>query len=109
MIVNGTPASGHLELANGADNLVISPDKTTLYFTSGGQVFTFSPTSSSTQATLFFDKNIYSLGVDPTSGEVWAADAKDFSSPGEVFVLDRDGKQIRSFLAGIIPVEFWFQ
>lgn len=108
LIVNGVPASGHLELANGADNLVVSPDKKTLYFTAAGQVKTFSPTSSSTQPALFFDKNIYSLGVDPATGDVWAADAKDFSSPGEVFVLDRDGKQVRSFLAGIIPVEFWF-
>lgn len=108
-IINDAVSGNGIELANGADNLVISPSKTTIYFTSGGKVYAHSASSSAAQPSLFSDKNIYSLGVDPATGNVWLADAKDFSSPGEVTVLDRDGNQVRSFEAGITPAEFWFQ
>lgn len=52
------------------------------------------------------DKEIimpYALAVDPISGDVFIADAKDFQNPGMVYCFDQSGKKKYSFNAGVIP------
>jgi YVTN family beta-propeller protein len=57
------------------------------------------------------DKSInipYGGGVDPLTGDIYIADAKDFSSSGEVYCFDKNGKKKFSFTAGQIPSFFAF-
>lgn len=41
--------------------------------------------------------NPYGVDVDPANGDVYITDAKDFSSSGEVFCFDKNGKRKFSF------------
>ncbi len=50
----------------------------------------------------------YGLGVDRTSGRIYATDAKDFASSGDVFVFESDGMSVTDFEADIIPRAFGF-
>lgn len=45
----------------------------------------------------------YSLAVDPTTGEVFVTDAKDFSSNGKLFAYDKTGKYEYDIATGINP------
>lgn len=49
--------------------------------------------------------NPYGLDIDPATGDVYVGDAKDYSSPGEVFCFDKTGKKKFSFSVapGISP------
>lgn len=51
----------------------------------------------------------YGLGVEPATGRLFAADAKDFQSNGEVYILNENGSAVDSFDVGIAPGYFWFQ
>ncbi len=51
----------------------------------------------------------YGLGVDPTTGLVYVADAKDFTQNGEVKVYDNNGNLKKKFDTGICPRFFcWY-
>ncbi|MBC8052321.1 MAG: YncE family protein [Sphingobacteriaceae bacterium] len=50
----------------------------------------------------------YGIGVDPVSGDVYIADAKDYVNAGKVFAYDKTGKQKYSFTAGPLPSGFSF-
>ncbi|MFI5161915.1 MAG: DUF5074 domain-containing protein [Sphingobacteriales bacterium] len=45
----------------------------------------------------------YSLAADASSGEVFVTDAKNYTSPGAVYVFDKTGKKEYSITAGINP------
>lgn len=46
---------------------------------------------------------LYNLAVEPKSGDVYVADAKDYMQNGMVYRYSSDGVLLRSFEAGIIP------
>jgi YVTN family beta-propeller protein len=50
--------------------------------------------------------NPYGLDVDPATGDLYVCDAKDYSSSGEVFCFDKNGKQKFNFSTtpGISPI-----
>jgi YVTN family beta-propeller protein len=50
-------------------------------------------------------ENPYGLDIDPSSGDVFVGDAKDYTGPGEVFCFDKNGKKKFSFSAapGVSP------
>ncbi len=48
----------------------------------------------------------YALTVNPVNGEVYVADAIDYSQPGRVYRFSQDGVLIDSFTAGITPGAF---
>jgi YVTN family beta-propeller protein len=50
--------------------------------------------------------NPYGLDIDPASGDVYICDAKDYSTSGEVFCFDKNGKQKFNFSTtpGINPI-----
>jgi YVTN family beta-propeller protein len=52
-------------------------------------------------------QNPYSIDVDPTTGDVYIGDAKDYSSTGEVFCFDNSGKKKFSYSVapGINPIK----
>ena len=48
----------------------------------------------------------YGLTIDPTSGDVYVADAIDYQQQGKVYRFTSDGKLIDEFYVGIIPGAF---
>ncbi len=51
----------------------------------------------------------YSLGVDPSTSEVYLGDAIDYSQPGMVYRYNGMGELVNSFRAGINPGGFCFK
>jgi len=52
-------------------------------------------------------KNFYGLEVQGFEGNIWLADAKDFSQNGDMLRYDLDGNLVDSFTVGIIPNGFY--
>ncbi len=52
--------------------------------------------------------NFYALGINPKNNEIYLGDAIDFIQKGKITRYNKEGKEINSFLAGIIPGEFYF-
>lgn len=50
----------------------------------------------------------YGLDVDPVSGDIYIADAKDYMSNGEVARYDSQGVLIDTFEVGLLPSKFAF-
>lgn len=84
------------------DDLVAGPGAQTLYFTAGGSIWQVSPPGGPVKVA---DQSAYGLGCDPETGLLYCADAKDFSSAGEVVVLSPQGQKIESFSVGVAPGE----
>jgi len=53
-------------------------------------------------------KSFYGIGIEPNTGIVYVADAIDYVQKGVVYRYKPDGTMINSFLAGIIPGDFYF-
>jgi YVTN family beta-propeller protein len=54
------------------------------------------------------NRNFRALGIDPLTGEIYIADAKDFMAEGTVYRYKSNGKPVHSFNVGIIPGNFCF-
>lgn len=95
-----------LELSNGANNLVIDKVNNQIYYldNAGINVVNLATLTSS----VFKDGFYYALGYDAKEQKIYAADAKDFASNGEVIVFNRNGVEENRFNAGIIPGSFYF-
>ena len=52
--------------------------------------------------------SFYATGVEPSSGDVYLADAGNFVGPGTVYVFAPNGQLRTSFVVGIIPAAFAF-
>lgn len=91
-------------------NLNVSPDGENLYWTSPGGIFSMSITNNELPTSPQATGSFYGLGVDPSTGEVYASDAKDFASNGEVVVYSAEiATKLHTFEAGIIPANFTFK
>lgn len=97
----GNPAQGY-EIPNGSDDLCAAPDKSTLYFIGNGSVWAYKGASAPVK---LFDQAAYGLTCNQSNGNLYCADAKDFSSNGTVYVYKPDGTLVTSFPAGIAPGE----
>lgn len=53
-------------------------------------------------------ETVYAIAADPTSGDIFITDAKDFQGPGMVYRFGVDGKLKSSFQAGVNPVAVRF-
>ncbi len=51
----------------------------------------------------------YGLGIDPTSGDIYVADALDYVQSGNVYRYNASFELIDQFSVGIIPQSFWFK
>jgi sugar lactone lactonase YvrE len=91
----------------------ISADKRTLYWLEnsyGGAVFKMDVNDNQLPASAYIGGSFfYSLGVHPVTNELFAGDAKDFASAGEVKHFASNGNLIRTFPVGIIPGYFHFR
>lgn len=106
-----------LPLGDSVSKLAVNGDRSKLYFIQNHYNEDWSCTSqivevdarasdnwSSTIVTAT-DKTFYSLTVSP-SGEIFAADAVDYSQPGTVYIYSGEGRQTSSFKAGVIPTSY---
>ena len=81
-----------------------------LYFINGS-IYKMNITDSNLPSTAFIAKathNFYGIGVNPVNGDLYAADAIDYVQRGIIYRYDVNGNLITSFLAGIIPSDFYF-
>ncbi len=95
---------------NLAWRLTMNGNKDTLYFLNK-DVYRMSITDMQLPPTPFIaagNRMLYGLGVEPSSGDVYVSDAIDYAQRGKVFRYQNDGMLIQSFLAGIIPGDFYF-
>ncbi len=89
----------------GGDDLCTAPEGNKMYFIGGGAVWSVNQFAVSK----LYDQNAYGLACDPASGNLYIADAKDFSSNGEVVIYGANGGKISSFQAGVSPNEVVFR
>jgi len=90
--------------------LTINSTNDTLYFLNKG-VFKMSIAAASIPTTPFISqgtRNFYGIGIEPNTNIVYVADAIDYVQKGKIYRYQSDGTLINSFLAGIIPGEFYF-
>jgi len=105
-MLDGDDAVLQLELLNGAGNLVIDQVGNKVYHldSEGIKVIDL----SNLQSSLFAAGSYYALGFDTKTNMLYAADAKDFVSNGEVVIFDRSGVEQSRIGAGVIPGSFYF-
>lgn len=53
-------------------------------------------------------ETVYGIGVNPNNGDIWIADALDYSVPGRAFVFDINGNAKGTYGVGYIPSKFLF-
>jgi DNA-binding beta-propeller fold protein YncE len=102
----------HLDFRAGAD-LAVSPDRKTLYFTGGSDIYSMPIDSKEAPSAPFFTAedvtDLYSFGVNPENGDFYVGDARLFSASGEAYVYTSDGTAKTSFATGVGPTQFIFK
>ncbi|MCX6268620.1 MAG: hypothetical protein NTW16_14905 [Bacteroidetes bacterium] len=86
----------------------ISKDKSTVYYGGGfgyAGIYAMSISASAAPLNPLIDgsKFFYGFNVNPGNGEVYALDAKDFTSPGILSRFTSQGNLVREYEAGIAP------
>jgi hypothetical protein len=94
-----------LEVPPYSDDLVMDENSGDLYFVGAGNVYKVSQSGLNPVLSVAFAQEAYGLGYDSENKLLYCADAKDFSSPGQVHVYTANGTKIESFRSGIIPGE----
>jgi DNA-binding beta-propeller fold protein YncE len=98
-----------------AEKLTTDDSRQNLYFVADSKVYRKDILNfGATPPSVFFSssdlKSPYGVGVDPKTGDVLVADAKDFKSAGTVFILDANKATVKETLkVGISPNGFVFQ
>lgn len=91
-------------------NLSISPDGKTIFYTYNGSVYKMSTSATSLPTSPFKDKSYYSLTVDPFNGNVLGGEAPNFTSAGNLDILNSEtGDIIETFEVGIAPIGYAFK
>lgn len=91
-------------------NLSISQDGTTIYYTYNSAVYKMSTTATSLPTAPFKDKNYYSLAIDPFTGNVLGGEAPNFTSAGNLDIINSEtGEIIETFGVGISPIGYAFK
>jgi hypothetical protein len=99
----------------GSGSLVTNSAKNALFFVGGKAIYQKELTA--TPPSVWVDKpvatasfgSLYGLGIDPKTGNIFLADAKNYSSAGTVYVFNNAKTLQDSLKTGIIPSNFWFQ
>jgi YVTN family beta-propeller protein len=94
-------------------DLAISPDKKSLYYYSGSSVYKIEINATTAPASSWVSNadivSLYSMGVDPRTGDVYLGDALNYSSEGKVYVYGSNANLKTTFSAGINPGQFIFK
>ena len=87
----------------GVENLSISPDAQTLYYTFDGAVYSIASSATTLPTATFISKSYYGLSVNPFNGNIIGTLAPNFSSAGSIEILDKNGTVLDSHTVGIGP------
>ncbi|MEM9823885.1 MAG: DUF5074 domain-containing protein [Bacteroidota bacterium] len=98
-----------LPVPAGAGNLVINQSKNRLFYTMQGGVYDHQINQSILSQAPFINFPYTTLGLDPVTNWLFASDAINFASNGQVTVYNSGGQEVNAFSVGVVPIEFWFQ
>lgn len=94
-------------------DLALTPSKDELVYNIGKKIYKISIAATEAPEAALIDATgvvaPYALGVDPTTGEIYFGDAKDYASPGQVNIYKTDGTFKTSITSGICPGQFIFR
>lgn len=96
---------------NNGFRLAINSGGERLYYLSNGDLYETSISAVSWPAMPLVaanGRNFYGLGVNPFSGDIYMADAADYTQQGTVYRYDSIGTYLYQFQAGIIPQALGF-
>jgi uncharacterized protein DUF5074 len=99
-------SAGHL-----AWNLKINGTGDEIYYFDNNGVNAISITDTIAPASPFSpvnSRNLYGLGVDPATGDVYVSDAVDYVQNSHIYRYDKTGYLIQTFTAGVISGNFAF-
>lgn len=91
-------------------HLKINAAKDELYYLNG-DIYKFDINASAEPSTFHISTdgyNPYSLGIDPSNGDIYAADAGDFTSNSQIYRYDESGANTDVFTAGVITGNYYF-
>ncbi|MEO1022417.1 MAG: DUF5074 domain-containing protein [Bacteroidota bacterium] len=93
------------ELASAREDIAVSEDGQFVYVNSGG-IRAFNTSTLEFLADTLIPGNFNSFTLDDAGSQFYLANARDFSSSGEVVIYSESGEQLSSFDTGIIPGNF---
>ena len=99
-------SAGHI-----ASNLKINGAGNQVYYLDNNGVNTVSINDTIAPVSPFSataGRNLYGLGVDPRTGDVYVSDALDYVQNSRVYRYDSNGNLIQAFTAGVISGNFAF-
>ncbi len=100
---------------NNSGKLAIDGNGQNVYFYQGSEIYKMSITANASPDSPFISKassevsGFYSIGVDPSTGEIFAGDARGFQGNGTVYVFTTSGTDKANFEVGIGPTGFVFK
>ncbi len=99
--------------SNSKGYLAVTPDKRNLIYAMGKAVYKMSIDATTAPTTpLFTASNVtsfYGMNVDPNTGDIYVADAKNYSSAGDTYIFTADGNFKNKVETGIAPNSFVFR
>lgn len=87
----------------GPDNLALSADGKTLYYTFDEQLYAMSTAATELPSAAFKSGSYNALAVDPTNGNIIACKAPSFSAAGSIEIVGASGSVLETFDVGIAP------
>ncbi|WP_421775153.1 DUF5074 domain-containing protein [Gracilimonas sp.] len=95
------------ELESAGSDLAIDQTDNKLYLNTGG-LRSYDISSGTFSSDTLVKGSFYALGYEEVSDNFYLADAKDYSSDGDVIVYNKSSAEADTFKAGIIPGSFLF-
>ena len=93
------------------NNLEGNADNTSIYYTVDENVYTTTFDSTVLPATSLFSltaQGVYGIyGMDLIDDKLYIADAGNYSSPGNVYVVSTTGTLLNTYVVGVIPNSFY--
>lgn len=96
-----------ITVRNFPEQAAISSDRNTIYLL-GSDGLAIQPAGEPTQDSTLISGPYYALGVQPVSGNIYLANAGDFTSPGSIEVYNIAGQPVETLPAGVIPGDIHF-
>lgn len=99
------------ETSDSPNSLNINKTADTLFYINGG-IFKMPINSNQLPISPFINsgnKNFYSIGINPNTFDVFAADAMDYVQKSNIYIYDAFGNPKIYFKAGIISNDFYFE
>ena len=96
------------DITQSPGNLAISPDGQTLYFLNGGVMSVNVNQGTPAMMVASEGRTLYGLGVDPSSGDIYVSDAKDYVQAGHAYRYNASGTLQHNFPVGVVPGFFYF-